>query len=42
MDFMKKMFNQTGYNITGEEKVVSYALDYVKNMSLIFNRTSKR
>lgn len=42
LGFMKKMFNQTGYNITGEEKVVSYALDYVKNMSLIFNRTSKR
>ena len=42
MDFLKKMFNETGYDITGEEKVVSFALDYVRNMSRIFNTTSKR
>lgn len=42
MDFLKRMFNETGYKITGEEKVVSFALDYVKNMSLIYNATSKR
>jgi len=42
MDFLKRMFNETGHKITGEEKVVSFALDYVKNMSLIYNATSKR
>ena len=33
MDFLRKMFNETGYKITGDENVVSFALDYVKNMS---------
>lgn len=42
MDFLKKMFNGTGYNITGDEIVVGLALDYVQNMSKIFNTTSKR
>ncbi|XP_078374601.1 endothelin-converting enzyme homolog isoform X1 [Oculina patagonica] len=42
MDFLKKMFNETNYKITGDEAVVSFALDYVKNMSVIFNTTSKR
>lgn len=42
MDFLKRMFRETGYDITGEEKVVSFALDYVRNMSQIFNSTSKR
>lgn len=42
MDFLKRMFNETGYEITGDETVVTFALDYVKNMSLIFNTTSKR
>lgn len=42
MDFLKRMFNQTGYKITEKEEVVSFALDYVKNMSQIFNATSKR
>ncbi|XP_022784781.1 endothelin-converting enzyme homolog [Stylophora pistillata] len=42
MDFVKRMFNQTGYNITGDELVVGQALDYFKNMSDIFNATSKR
>lgn len=42
MDFLKKMFNETDYKITGDEAVVSFALDYVKNMSVIFSNTSKR
>lgn len=42
MDFLKRMFNETGYKITGDEMVVTFALDYFKNMSLIFNSTSKR
>ncbi|XP_068699786.1 endothelin-converting enzyme homolog isoform X4 [Montipora foliosa] len=42
MDFLKRMFSETGYDITGEEKVVSFASDYVRNMSRIFNSTSKR
>lgn len=42
MDFLKRMFNETGYNITGDEMVVTFSLDYFKNMSLIFKSTSKR
>lgn len=42
MDFLKKMFNETGYNITGDEIIVGLALDYIKNMTEIFNSTSKR
>lgn len=42
MDFLKRMFNETGHEITGEEKVVSFGLQYVKNMSRIYNATSKR
>lgn len=42
MDFLKRMFIETGHEITGEEKVVSFGLQYVKNMSRIYNATSKR
>ncbi|XP_020601107.1 endothelin-converting enzyme homolog [Orbicella faveolata] len=42
MDFLKRMFNETGYKITGDEMVVTFALDYFKNMSLIFKSASKR
>ncbi|XP_022784780.1 endothelin-converting enzyme homolog isoform X5 [Stylophora pistillata] len=42
MDFLKKMFTEAGYNVTGDEIVVGLALDYIKNMTEIFNATSKR
>jgi len=42
MDFLKRMFSETGYKITGDEVVVTFALDYLKNLSLIFHSTSKR
>ncbi|XP_067048926.1 endothelin-converting enzyme homolog isoform X4 [Acropora muricata] len=42
MDFLKRMFIETGHEITSEEKVVSFGLQYVKNMSRIYNATSKR
>ena len=42
MDFLKRIFNETGYKITGDEMVVTFALDYFKNMSLIFKSASKR
>jgi len=42
MDFLKRMFIETGHEITGEEKVVSFGLQYLKNMSRIYNATSKR
>ena len=42
MDFLKRMFIETEYEITREEKVVAFGLDYVRNMSRIYNATSKR
>ena len=42
MDFLKRMFNETGHKLTGEEKVLSFAMGYVKNMSRIYKNTSKR
>lgn len=42
MDLVRRMFNETGYNITGDEMVVGSDLEYFKNMSDIVKGTSKR
>ena len=42
MEFFKKMFKETGYNITGDEIIASYSMDYFRSMSEIYRNTSKR
>lgn len=42
MDLVRRMFNETGYTITGDEMVVGFNLEYFKNMSDIVKATSKR
>ena len=42
MDLVRRMFNETGYTITGDEMVVGSNLEYFKNMSDIIKATSKR
>lgn len=42
MDLVRRMFNETGYTITGDEMVVGSNLEYFKNMSDIVKATSKR
>ncbi|XP_058947428.2 endothelin-converting enzyme homolog [Pocillopora verrucosa] len=42
MDLVRRMFNETGYTITGDEMVVGSDLEYFKNMSDIVKATSKR
>ncbi|XP_031570959.1 endothelin-converting enzyme homolog isoform X2 [Actinia tenebrosa] len=41
-EFLVRMFAETSYNITQDEEVVVYALDYMKNVSKVFEATEKR